>query len=176
MPTPMHSDEKLPELALSIRQPWAWAILCAGKDTENRAWTGHNPGLKYRGRVSIHAAQGMTRDEFEEAKEFIDGLGWTCPDPSALIRGAICGSVDVADVVSKSDSPWFFGPRGLVLANPRTCWAIPSKGELGYFRWKPSGAGLPVVPPWMANYGIPKRQLTATVAALQPMPLFEEEP
>lgn len=28
----------LPPLALSIRQPWAWAILCAGKDIENRSW------------------------------------------------------------------------------------------------------------------------------------------
>ena len=24
--------------ALSIRQPWAWAILHAGKDIENRDW------------------------------------------------------------------------------------------------------------------------------------------
>lgn len=28
----------LPELALSVRQPWAWAIIHAGKDIENRSW------------------------------------------------------------------------------------------------------------------------------------------
>lgn len=28
--------ENLPDLALSVRQPWAWAIIHAGKDVENR--------------------------------------------------------------------------------------------------------------------------------------------
>lgn len=32
----MRSD--LHQVALSIRQPWAWAILHAGKDIENRDW------------------------------------------------------------------------------------------------------------------------------------------
>lgn len=28
----------IPRLALSVRQPWPWAILHAGKDIENRSW------------------------------------------------------------------------------------------------------------------------------------------
>jgi hypothetical protein len=37
-------------MALTIRQPWAWAIAAAGKDVENRSWhTG------YRGPLAIHA-------------------------------------------------------------------------------------------------------------------------
>lgn len=36
--------------ALSVRQPWAWAITAAGKDVENRSWT-----TGYRGLVAIHA-------------------------------------------------------------------------------------------------------------------------
>lgn len=39
--------------ALSIRQPWAWAILHAGKRIENREWRG---GCSYRGPVLIHAS------------------------------------------------------------------------------------------------------------------------
>jgi hypothetical protein len=46
--------------ALSIRQPWAWLILNAGKDIENRDWPTH-----FRGRFLIHASKGMTHDEYE---------------------------------------------------------------------------------------------------------------
>lgn len=49
----------LPTIALSVRQPWAWAIIYAGKDIENRSWQAVNRGLKQRGRVAIHAAKGM---------------------------------------------------------------------------------------------------------------------
>lgn len=165
--------DSLPELALSVRQPWAWAILCCNKDIENRSWRAPNPGLSFRGRVAIHAAQGMTRDEYQEARDFIDGLGYTCPDPHALIRGAICGSVEVVDIVKDSDSPWFFGPRGLVLRNPATCTAIPAKGALGYFKWQPSvPATFPETPRWMLPQA-PK--LTATVDRILPLPMFPDE-
>jgi hypothetical protein len=167
---------ELPTIALSIRQPWAWAILCAGKDIENRAWSGVNPGLRFRGRIAIHAAQGMTKAEYQEARDWIDSHAYTipCPDASALIRGAICGSVDVTDVVSTSDSRWFFGPRGLVLADPVTCRAIPCKGQLGYFKWQPSVP--PVFPPepaWMMPKPV---RLTQTTRRLQPEPsLFDDK-
>jgi len=52
--------------ALTIRQPWAWAIFHAGKDIENRDWP-----TRLRGRIAIHAAKGMTRDEYESALFFI---------------------------------------------------------------------------------------------------------
>ena len=38
--------------ALSVRQPWAWAIIYAGKDVENRTWP-----TRYRGFVIVHASQ-----------------------------------------------------------------------------------------------------------------------
>ncbi|MDX2307101.1 MAG: DUF4326 domain-containing protein [Hyphomicrobium sp.] len=147
-PSPLPHD--LPPLALSVRQPWAWAILHAGKDIENRSWQAVNHGLRQRGRIAVHAAAGMTKDEYWEAREFIDRLGYTCPDPHALFRGGICGSVEVIDVVGRSDSPWFFGPRGLVLREPRTCPFVPAKGALGYFRWS-RGDEADVPPPakWM---------------------------
>src|SRR5262245_49391577 len=110
----MSTHHDLPKLALSVRQPWAHAIIYFRKDIENRSWQAVNHGLRWRGRVAIHAARGMTRAEYEEARAFIDGQGWTCPDAHALHRGGIIGSVEVVDVVSRSDSRWFFGPRGLV--------------------------------------------------------------
>ena len=52
----------LPTMAISIRQPWAWAIFHAGKDIENRGPMASKalfrPGL----RVAIHASKGMTEE------------------------------------------------------------------------------------------------------------------
>lgn len=164
----------LPDLALSVRQPWAHAIIYFGKDIENRSWQAVNHGLSKRGRIAIHAAKGMTKGEYEEAREFIDRLGWTCPDAGALRRGGIVGSVEVVDVVRESDSPWFFGPRGLVLRDPRPCNFIPSVGALGYFKWEQADPSIvPESAPWM----MPKRpKLVETIKRLQPEPdLFSND-
>lgn len=38
--------------AISLWQPWAWAVLCLGKDVENRVWR-----TNHRGPLILHAAQ-----------------------------------------------------------------------------------------------------------------------
>ena len=126
----------LPTKALSVRQPWAWAIIFAGKDVENRSWQAVNHGLSVRGRIAIHAAKGMTKDEYADASDFMAGIGVRCPPACDLWRGAIIGFVDVVDVVKESTSPWFFGPRGLVLENPESCLPCGVSGALGYFNWQ----------------------------------------
>jgi hypothetical protein len=158
----------LPDVALSVRQLWAHAIIYFAKDIENRSWQAVNHGLRRRGRVAIHAAKGMTKDEYWEAREFIDGLGWTCPDASKLRRGGIIGSVEVVDVVRQSDSPWFFGPRGLVLRDPKPSPFIPAVGALGYFKWVEADASIiPAPAAWM----LPKPpKLTETVKRMMPDP------
>lgn len=42
--------------ALTIRQPWAWAIIHGGKDIENRSWN-----TKHRGPLVIHAGMGFDK-------------------------------------------------------------------------------------------------------------------
>jgi hypothetical protein len=124
-------------LALTIRQPWAWCILNAGKDIENRSWP-----TKVRGTVAIHAAKGMTRDEYEECLACCHTIstmqpmpeGLTMPEPQRLTVGGIVGLVDIVDCVATSDSPWFFGRFGFVLANPRPLPFIACKGALGFWR------------------------------------------
>lgn len=116
--------------ALSIRQPWAWLILHAGKDIENRDW--HTP---YRGLILIHAGKGMTRDEYEGADDL---LGTIRPDIAlppfkALERGGVVGEVEIAGCVRHSDSPWFFGEYGFVLRNARPLVFMPWRGQLGFF-------------------------------------------
>lgn len=129
--------DDLPQLALSIRQPWAWAIVVAGKNVENRDWKASNPGLKFRGRVCIHASGGMTRAEYGEARRFIWSLGISqVPMLEDLERGGIVGVTTIVDVVSDLDSPWFFGPCGLVLQDTQAVEFIPTKGALGFFEWR----------------------------------------
>lgn len=157
---------ELPRLALSVRQPWAWAIVWGHKDIENRSWQAVNHGLRQRGRICVHAAKGMLRDEYETARDFMADIGVTCPKAHELRRGGIVGSVEVVDVVSKSESKWFFGPRGLVLRDAELWSFIPSIGQLGYFEWR--RADHTVEPPparWMLPEG-------GTQPAADPLPLF----
>jgi hypothetical protein len=152
---------EMPRLALSVRQPWAWAIVYAGKDIENRSWQAVNHGLRQRGRIAVHAAKGMTRDEYEDACEWIAKVcKVTVPPPAALDRGGIIGSVEVIDVVKESTSPWFMGPRGLVLRDPQPCSFVGAKGALGYFNWTPDHdrAGPDAPAKWM----LPKSDLPPT--------------
>lgn len=141
----------LPDIAISVRQPWAWAILHAGKDVENRVKRAITMGGMKPGRIALHASQTMTRSEYESARVFMCSIGVTCPSPDTLPRGGIVGAVTVREIVSSSDSDWFFGPWALVLGSPEACAPIPAKGQLGFFRWTPSGAGLSPVKPWMES-------------------------
>jgi hypothetical protein len=121
--------------AISIRQPWAWAILHAGKDIENRDWP-----TRFRGTVAIHAAKGMERYEYNEfcelqANIFAAGFGSDVIVPAfdSLPRGSIVGVVDIVDCVTRSGSPWFFGEYGFVLANSRALVEpVPCRGALSF--------------------------------------------
>lgn len=145
----------LPSLALSVRQPWAWAIIHAGKDIENRSWQAINHGLRQRGRIAIHASKGMSAAEYDDARGFMKQVcGVLCPAAAELLRGGIIGSVEVTDVVSAHDSPWFMGPRGLVLRDPKSCQFVPALGMLGYFKWT---KGDPAAVPQPAKWMLPKR-------------------
>lgn len=123
----------LPQKALSIRQPWAWAIINAGKDIENRSWP-----TKFRGPVCIHAAKGDgTWSEWDEAVWFVEGtMGHVPPLRSMITKGGIIGTAEIVDCVNAIESPWFFGPYGFVLRNVQPVEFIPVKGALSFFDWR----------------------------------------
>lgn len=135
----MMTDASLPTMALSIRQPWAWAILTLGKDIENREWA-----TRFRGPVCIHASKGLTLDEYNGFIRTVHHVSLTHPFPSGetvppmhqFPRGGIVGTAEVAGCVTTSASPWFFGTYGLVLRNVRPVDFIPCKGALGFFKWQ----------------------------------------
>ena len=117
--------------AITVRQPWAWAIINAGKDIENRNWNTH-----FRGRVAIHAASAMTREEYKDGYERIKSINHRLKIPAYedLARGAIIGTVEIIDCVQDSDSPWFGGKHGFVLARPKKLSEpIPCKGALSFW-------------------------------------------
>lgn len=94
--------------ALSIKQPWAHAILHFGKDIENRDWS-----TNFRGTVAIHASKGMTKDDYESfvicASDLMvntEAEIHLIPEFFELTRGAILGTVEIVDCVSKSSSPF----------------------------------------------------------------------
>lgn len=109
--------------ALSIQQPWAWAVLYAGKPIENRTWRTH-----HRGPLLIHA--GKTYDW--GGRQFIEEV-LDIRVPTNLPRGGIVGQADLVDCVDGSISPWFFGPYGFLLANPRPLPFVSLRGQLGLF-------------------------------------------
>lgn len=116
--------------ALSIHQPWAWAILHTGKDIENRTWRTH-----HRGPMLVHAAK--TRATFDRVADlFEDRFGVALPAWDELDVRAIVGVVDVIDCVRDSASRWAEpGYWHWVLANPRLFdEAIPYRGAQLLFR------------------------------------------
>lgn len=116
--------------ALSIRQPWAWLILNAGKDIENRDWP-----TSFRGRFLIHASKGMTRDEYEGGQDTLWDIDQRIRYPAfeELQRGGIVGTAVLVDCVRKSESPWFFGEYGFELRDVMPLPFRPFKGALGFF-------------------------------------------
>lgn len=127
-------------LALSVRQPWAHAIVHLGKDIENRTRR-----FGHRGPTLIHASAGVTPQEYEDARAFMVRQGLPShqlPTFSALRRGGIVGLVDIVDSVSGADvrsgSPWWMGPYGLVLANARPLPFIECKGTVAPLFWRPT--------------------------------------
>lgn len=119
--------QKIP--ALSIRQPWAWLILNAGKDVENRNWV-----TSHRGRFLVHAAKGCTREEMAIALDFAGRVAGALRVPDRFETGGIVGVAEIVDCVRRHPSPWFVGGVGFVLRDPQPLPFVPCRGALGFFR------------------------------------------
>lgn len=115
---------------LSVRQPWAWAIFHSGKDIENR-----NRPYNCHGELFIHASQGMTLREYDDAIGMFPPNA-RIPSHGDLIHGAIIGVVTVGGSVTQSASPWFHGPHGIPLMNQRLLASpVPTGGGLGVWEY-----------------------------------------
>ncbi len=144
---------------LSLRQPWAHAVLYFGKTLENRRWS-----TRFRGEFLIHAAKGMTVAEYEDAEDFIVDTLWGDLDGATMYarreayaadfrsrghRGGIVGVARLVDVISpcvlpsdacvsgtlfECDHKWHMPEQyAFVLEGIRPLPFVPYKGELGFF-------------------------------------------
>jgi len=126
-------------IALSVRQPWAYAILSLGKTIENRTWS-----TSYRGPVLIHAGKKID----EEGREWLRSCGFYVP--ASLVTGAYVGRVTITGcrraLVAERErrsgcgSPtmggnfWAFGPWCFELREPVAfARPIPGPGRLGLY-------------------------------------------
>jgi hypothetical protein len=127
--------------AITICQPWAWAIIHGPKRYENRTWP-----ASYRGPLLIHAGKSRAWLEGEEPGDWptLYGIpfdwptlyGIPFPGRGELVFGAIIGLVDLVDVVQPAQAggdPFAEGPWCWRLENPRTVEPIPWRGSLSFF-------------------------------------------
>ena len=136
--------------ALTVCQPWAWAIVDGRKSVENRTWR-----TDYRGPLAIHA--GLSRAHLDAMESYPDLSRW---DDDDLVFGAIIGVVELVDCVrvappwpierfpaaeqpelrrtwprGEVPDPWATGPWCWLLERPRAITPIPCRGALGL--WMP---------------------------------------
>jgi ASCH domain len=86
--------------ALSIREPFASAVLLGIKPVENRSWK-----TEYRGPLLIHASKKFA-DSYRDANIYPDGT----PLPDGYYFGCLIGIVDLAGIYSGSSSPFWDNP------------------------------------------------------------------
>ena len=117
--------------AITVRQPWAWAIARLGKNVENRR---QNIAGTYRGPVAIHAGQQVA-----------ESVAWSDPNIEAalaahdvetdwpLTLGRIIAVIDLTDVHDE-DACWQQDFRRLARLrrdDPEALHALPDNGAGG---------------------------------------------
>jgi hypothetical protein len=126
--------------ALSVRQPWAWAIIYAGKDIENRS---ENMATRLRKSIGqtiyIHAGASMDQDALVDLEDMslLDQFIKYTEKAAQVELGGVVGTVRISEIVNKHPSMWFTGPYGIVLVDPKPVKFQPGKGQLGLFEWTP---------------------------------------
>lgn len=117
--------------ALSIKQPWAFAILNCDKDIENRTWQTH-----YRGPILVHAGKTFDPAGFTFLRQ--RGLYVPARLPLGAYLGYVtitgCRRQTVVETMRQGGSPWAFGPWCLELSAPAPfADPIPGPGQLGLY-------------------------------------------
>jgi hypothetical protein len=114
--------------ALSVRQPWAWALIHGNKRIENRSRR-----IYHRGPLLIHASRSLA--EFGRGRDH-SRLMPQLPAIDDLAFGAIIGMVDVVDCIPITEmepDPFAEGPWCWIVAKPRPVVPVPWTGQVSLF-------------------------------------------
>lgn len=130
--------------ALTLKQPWAWAVAHVGKDVENRTW---KPPQSIIGqRIAIHAGRGFDRESLSNRAIK------NCVLPATFEHGAIVAITTVLTFQHETGFPhgpgrfpksdraywWFTGPYGWWLTRTITLpEPIPCRGQQGLWTVPP---------------------------------------
>jgi hypothetical protein len=111
-------------LALTVKQPWAHAIIHCGKDIENRNWP-----TNHRGPLLIHAGLSYDRD----GEQLLASLGHDMAID--MPAGFVIGVVDVIDCTHTFSPSRWAEPDcwHWRLANARAVQPYRCRGQLGLF-------------------------------------------
>lgn len=119
--------------ALTVRQPWAWAILHAGKRIENRTRR-----TNFRGRFYIHA--GLARPNWQMMIDCESRFGDPLPE-GHFTYGYLIATAELVDCVWSDTfvTPWG-EPQAWhwMLDNVKPLRKpIPARGQLGLWEYVP---------------------------------------
>ncbi len=136
--------------ALTIHQPWAWAIVSGHKPVENRSWL---PPIALMGKTFlVHASKAFDKSTLPTVRSLTGDRLPPCPDEAAaeLALGAVLGAVRLVGCIDREGkrvlpelrlrdprraqqirtSAWFVGPFGWVLDRPvRFEEPVPARGR-----------------------------------------------
>lgn len=149
------AEDTVTAKAISIRSPWWWAILYAGKRLENRSWY-----CGYRGPILLDASRWFEYDEIRGLLEdtilpMAADAGLTPPpvtmhDFKERFAGGIVGRARIVGCRrNEGADPWEVpGEWGIVLADVEPLPFRATRGALGLFevadqRCKPEAHGIP---------------------------------
>lgn len=127
--------------ALTICQPWAWAIAHAGKRVENRTWP-----TRYRGPLAIHAGKSREYLDAEDPQAWPDAYNVAWPPEREFVFGAVVAVADLVACVELAkvaaldpkqaawlaEHPFTEGPVCWILKNVRALLEpVPCRGGQG---------------------------------------------
>jgi hypothetical protein len=119
--------------AITLRQPWAFAVMMGAKAIENRTWN-----TSHRGPLVIHAGRSVEHHLVDDVLARVAAARHLQHGRVRQLWRDYCVSGFVATatlhgVTRESEDPWFAGPYGWLLKDLRPIRPVQARGRQGIF-------------------------------------------